>query len=111
MKRVHEYTEVDSPKETSGGAEPIKRRRGPGVPTSAPMKRSDSSTKSKTRAMAEAALHAGPTGYTPSRAHSGRDTYETSPHIPTTSGQSTAMTTTHSRASRSTQPYARMYPY
>ncbi|KIV97741.1 hypothetical protein PV10_01451 [Exophiala mesophila] len=110
MKRVHEYTEVDSPKDTTGTME-TKRRRGSGVPTSTPMKRSDSSTKSKSRALAGAALHADLTGYVPSRGQSSRTSHDVSATRALPNGQYAPAGNTNPRTSRNAQPYPRMYSH
>lgn len=58
MKRVHEYDEAKCAKEVfrPSGSEATKRRKGSGVPTSTPMKRSSSSAHAKAQAMAGAAI-------------------------------------------------------
>ncbi|KAI1612863.1 hypothetical protein EDD36DRAFT_465010 [Exophiala viscosa] len=56
MKRVHDYVEDDSPKEQTTATEQPKRRKVPGVPSSAPMRRSGSSAYSKVQVMAGASV-------------------------------------------------------
>jgi len=55
MKRVHDYKEPESTKDSSTAQDQGKRRRAPGAATSAPMKRSSSSAHAKAQAMASAA--------------------------------------------------------
>lgn len=55
MKRVHEFDEARCDKHVDS-TEPTKRRKGSGVPTSTPMKRSTSSAHAKEKAMAGAAM-------------------------------------------------------
>lgn len=113
MKRVHDYVEQDSPKHRPAPDQP-KRRKASGPPTSAPMRRSGSSTVAKEKAMASAAIQAKHYGHQVNQAQYGAPCTYSAPmqdyNALSLSQVQYSPTATISRASRTSPQYSRVYP-